>query len=216
MLERTCFRRPGAIAALATIALLAPPALAGAATPALAGGDDGSSACTAGACGPAPRGGGRAGADDLLGDVITGLAGALVDRHGRARVDCDDGRRRQRLERSWRRAAGRRGHAVIEGRCHEWVRGRWVVHAERVCVRPATTRRVWVPPVWTTRHDACGRPYRVRVRAGGWKTVTVPARYETRHVRTWREGRWRPCDEGCGQRHRGGHRRTGVHRGRLG
>ncbi|MEL7210159.1 MAG: hypothetical protein AAGK32_18340, partial [Actinomycetota bacterium] len=71
-----------------------------------------------------------------------------------------------------------------------WVEGRWTWTTERVCVSPARTERIWVPPVYSTRYDPCGRARRVIVRHGYWDHVHVPARWENRRVRRWVEGYW--------------------------
>jgi len=46
-------------------------------------------------------------------------------------------------------------------------------------------RKVWVDPIYRTVYPRCGRPYRVIVRAGYYKTVWVPGK----------------CGSGCGYGH---------------
>ena len=70
-----------------------------------------------------------------------------------------------------------------------WVPGHHEFVYRRVWV-PGTAARVWVEPVYETRRDSCGRTVRILLRAGGWRTVHEPGRYETRRVRVWQPGRW--------------------------
>lgn len=70
---------------------------------------------------------------------------------------------------------------------------REVVH-ERVWV-PGCSRRVWVPPVYETRYDGCGRPYVVEVACGHRETIHEPGYYELR----------RPHGHGHGHGHGRGH-----------
>jgi hypothetical protein len=167
MFQWTLNRRPSAIAALATLALAAT------ASPALAAGP---------VPGPAHR------HHDPVRGIVHAVAGALGV--------CDTGHRVGHAP--IRRVVTPAGaHAIIDGRCHTWVSSGWQVHHEQVCVEPARTRRVWVAPRYGSRYDNCGRVIRVVVEAGYWKSVTVPARYETRATRVWREGHWAVCADGC-------------------
>jgi len=70
-----------------------------------------------------------------------------------------------------------------------WVPGRWVVEERRVWV-PGRRERVWSPPLFETRFDACGRSFRFQVRPGGFRTVQQPGRWETRAERAWRPAHW--------------------------
>lgn len=107
------------------------------------------------------------------------------DRHDRDRYhhDRDDS---LRVRVSW-------GTPSVVTRTGRWVPGHYVTRTETVLVRPERCERVWVEPLYDTRYDDCGRPYRVLVRDGYWREVTVPARYETRHVEVWVPGRWEEC-----------------------
>lgn len=50
------------------------------------------------------------------------------------------------------------------------------------------TKQVWCPPVYRTRYDDCGRPVRVCVQTGYYKTVYVQASYQpTVHRRSYRD-----------------------------
>jgi len=184
-MTRRTHRRSGAIAALATLALFTVSA------PALAGG---------------PDHGARHGHDatSILRDVARALTCSLDGcdhdhrrdvRRGGHRVGHREVLRHRPVHRSGPRAGA---HAIIDGRCHTWVSGHWAVTHERICVSPARTERVWIQPVYGTRYDACGRAHRVVVRAGHWDTFTIPARYETRARRVYREGHWQACGARCG------------------
>lgn len=70
-----------------------------------------------------------------------------------------------------------------------WVPAHQTEVTRRVWV-PGRTRREWVPPLYQTRFDSCGRPYTVCVRAGHWRTVCEPGHYENRVERVWVPGRW--------------------------
>lgn len=71
-----------------------------------------------------------------------------------------------------------------------WVPGHYETRCESVWVA-GCSRQVWVAPEYEWRVDACGRPYRVCVRAGAWRTVTDPGHYESRDVQVWVPGGWR-------------------------
>ena len=64
--------------------------------------------------------------------------------------------------------------------------GRWENVCERVWVRGAF-EEVWVPPLYGTQYDACGRPRQVLVRAGYWTRVERPGHWEERTRRVWRD-----------------------------
>jgi hypothetical protein len=81
-------------------------------------------------------------------------------------------------------------HGGYEPRCApRWVPGAWVTEVQPVWV-PPSTERVWVPAVYETRYDSCGRPVQVLVKPGGYETVCRPGYYEDRRVRVWRPGYW--------------------------
>jgi hypothetical protein len=71
-----------------------------------------------------------------------------------------------------------------------WVEGCYEVRVERVWV-DGCERQEWVAPCYETRWDSCGRRVKVLVRAGYWRTVREPGRFENREVRVWRPGYWR-------------------------
>lgn len=62
--------------------------------------------------------------------------------------------------------------------------GHWETRVERVWV-PGPTRQVWVPPVYETRYDHCGRRYQVEVRCGYWDTIQEQGCWENRETRVW-------------------------------
>ena len=82
-------------------------------------------------------------------------------------------------------AYGRYAHGATRG----WVPGHYEVVERSVWVGGGT-RRTWVPAVYETRYDGCGRAYRVLLRDGYWRQVALPGRYERRPVRVWVPGRW--------------------------
>lgn len=71
-----------------------------------------------------------------------------------------------------------------------WIDGHWTSRVERVWVE-GCERRVWVEPCWEWRWDSCGRRVQVQVRAGYWRSVRDPGRFENREVRVWVPGCWR-------------------------
>ncbi len=71
-----------------------------------------------------------------------------------------------------------------------WVPGYWSSVREQVWI-PATTKKVWYPPVYATQFDACRQPYQVMTQAGYYKTVQVPGYYDIQPVRKWVAGTWR-------------------------
>lgn len=54
-------------------------------------------------------------------------------------------------------------------------------HSTRVWI-PGRVEWVRVPPRHGVVHDACGRPRRVLLEAGGWRQVQRPGRWEVRSV----------------------------------
>lgn len=84
------------------------------------------------------------------------------------------------------------------GRAHPqavvWLPGHHEQVTRQVWVR-GTTRREWVPARIETRWDWCGRPFKVCVRPGHWRTVGEPGHYETRTETIWVPGHWQsaPC-----------------------
>lgn len=70
-----------------------------------------------------------------------------------------------------------------------WIPGAWSSVPSKVWV-PAKTNRVWYDPIYSTRYDSCGRPYRVLSKAGYYKTVQVAGYYSTQSNRKWIAGHW--------------------------
>lgn len=91
-----------------------------------------------------------------------------------------------------------RGHLSIRigtsSHSHVCEYGHYATRTHTVLVSPERHERVWVEPVYATRYDSCGTPYRVLIREGHWKTLHIPAQYETRTERYWVAG---ACDHGC-------------------
>jgi hypothetical protein len=75
-----------------------------------------------------------------------------------------------------------------------WVPGCYQSRWERVWV-PGCVRREWTPAVYQWRVTTCGRRERVLIRAGCWRDVVEPGRFESRQVQVWVPGHWRsqPC-----------------------
>jgi hypothetical protein len=63
--------------------------------------------------------------------------------------------------------------------------GHWETVVERVWVA-GTCQQVWVPALYATRYDACGRPYQVCVRAGYWDARQHAGHWEDRTRQVWR------------------------------
>lgn len=70
-----------------------------------------------------------------------------------------------------------------------WIRGYWKTVDEKVWVA-GSKEKVWREPVYETRHDSCGRAYRVLVRPGFWEWVQTPGCWVTRPQRVWVAGHW--------------------------
>lgn len=62
--------------------------------------------------------------------------------------------------------------------------GRYEYRNERTWV-PGYDRQVWVEPVYDWHYDNCGNRHQVLVRAGYYRTVCVPGRWENRQVKVW-------------------------------
>lgn len=90
------------------------------------------------------------------------------------------------------RSYGNRPYRRIVGSCppaRQWIDGHYQTVTRQVWV-PGRTERVWVPPTYATRYDACGNPYQVQVQPGFWRTVQHPGCYENRTERVWVPGHW--------------------------
>ncbi len=85
----------------------------------------------------------------------------------------------------------RRSVTIVAPR-RAWVPSAWVTVHKQVWV-PGTVQKVWVPAVYETRYDACGKAYQVLVCAGHWEHVTSPGHYETHPVQVWQAGHWKDC-----------------------
>ncbi len=100
---------------------------------------------------------------------------------------------RWKTNRQVRRVEPRHDHRHEEI-CNEhcirtYVPGRYETVTVRVLV-PARHETIWEPDVYETRYDHCGRPYRVCVRKGYYRTVCTPAHYENRCERVLTPGHW--------------------------
>lgn len=89
---------------------------------------------------------------------------------------------------------GRGGVRVSPVRVHQplrrtWVPGRYETVQERVWA-PGASRKEWIEPVYETRYDSCGRPYRVLVSAGRWCVVQDPGHYEIHCRDVFVPGHW--------------------------
>jgi len=80
-------------------------------------------------------------------------------------------------------------HGASRGRL--WSPGHYELVREPVWI-PGCSERVWAEPVFEWRRDACGRLFRVELRAGYWKNISRPGHYEYRSRRVWRPGHWSP------------------------
>jgi hypothetical protein len=116
------------------------------------------------------------------GDLSLGVV--LGGRHGAVELSYGGGSKGHRYH-------GGRGPVVagcaLHGRCTPariFVPGHYASVEREVWV-PACREKVWVDPVYATRHDACGRPVRVLVCEGRWSVRVVPGHYETRCERVW-------------------------------
>lgn len=82
------------------------------------------------------------------------------------------------------------GACALHLRCSPgrfWVPGHYVTRQQKVWI-PASKKKVWIDPVYETRYDACGRPYQVRSRGGGWTVQVTPGHFETRCTKVWVPG----------------------------
>jgi hypothetical protein len=68
-----------------------------------------------------------------------------------------------------------------------WVPGHFEAQETRVWI-PERKEKVWVPAVYGTRFDACGRAYQVLIRPARWSVVCDPGHFETRRERVWIAG----------------------------
>jgi hypothetical protein len=84
------------------------------------------------------------------------------------------------------------GHGRYERDCEPrrtWVPAHFETREEQVWV-DGCERQVWAAPVYDWRYDNCGRPYRVQLEVGHWKTVCTPGHFECRKAQVWVCGRW--------------------------
>lgn len=68
-------------------------------------------------------------------------------------------------------------------------RGHYETRTQRVLVEAAHTDRRWVPAQFEVRVNCWGHRENVQVRPAHWEVFQVPARFETREVKVWVEGR---------------------------
>jgi len=105
------------------------------------------------------------------------------DRHDRSHVGVDFGVT----------IGGRDGHIRIGGRYdsghgyHHRPHGRYITRCEQVIVRPGCYENVWVPPVYHTWVDHCGRVHRRLVQCGRYERVWRAPVYRTVERRVWVE-----------------------------
>jgi hypothetical protein len=69
----------------------------------------------------------------------------------------------------------------------QWIAGRYETVEREVWI-PESREKVWVPALYETRFDPCGRAYQVLVRPGAWTVVCNPGHFETRRERIWVPG----------------------------
>jgi hypothetical protein len=62
--------------------------------------------------------------------------------------------------------------------------GRYEYRTQRTWI-PGSNRRVWVEPRYQWSYDSCGVRFRSLIRAGYYRTVCSPGRYENRQVKVW-------------------------------
>jgi len=126
--------------------------------------------------------------------ATTALAGPRDSRHSnhQARSGRYNSTQSHHATRS-RSAHGPRGHwqARIGFRSpmhrpqttRRWIPACYKTQTRRVIVCKGRYERRYVPAVYGTRYDACGRAFRVMIKPACYRNVWVPPRYETRQVR---------------------------------
>lgn len=82
---------------------------------------------------------------------------------------------------------GNRGYRYGYGRV--WIAGRYEVVHRKVWV-PGYSERIWIEPIYEETCDAYGNASSILVRAGHYKTIRHPGRYEVRREKVWRPGYW--------------------------
>lgn len=135
----------------------------------------------------------------VAGVLVAGATTAVPANAGEGRVGVEVGRGGIEVHADWGdrdhdRGRGRgRGHARHHhGRDCHWIEGHSEIRTERVWI-PAEIREEYVPPVYGTRYDSCGRPYRVMLRPGYVRRYEIPGHFETRQNRVWISGHWSCC-----------------------
>ena len=81
------------------------------------------------------------------------------------------------------------GYGRSYGRSRTWVAGCYVDRRQKVWI-DGYRDRVWDEPIYETRYDDCGNRVQVLIRAGCWRWVDVPGRWEWRTNRVWQPGHW--------------------------
>ncbi|MBK7643907.1 MAG: hypothetical protein IPJ19_12815 [Planctomycetes bacterium] len=86
------------------------------------------------------------------------------------------------------------GHEHGHGHEHArtWVPAHYETQLQKVWV-DGVEQKVWVAPVYDWRYDPCGRPYKVQLEVGHWKTICQPGHFESRRVQVWVCGHWQDC-----------------------
>ena len=105
------------------------------------------------------------------------------DRHYNPRVDRHDNRSNLGVRIEF-------GDRPTVQTVQRWVPGYWTTVTEQVLIEPARNEARWVESITETRYPSNGPPYTVVIRPGGWQTVCIPARYETRATQVWVPGHY--------------------------
>jgi len=70
-----------------------------------------------------------------------------------------------------------------------WIPAHYETREQKIWVE-GVEQQVWVAPVYDWRYDPCGRPYRVQLEVGHWKTICTPGHFECQNVQVWVCGRY--------------------------
>ena len=81
------------------------------------------------------------------------------------------------------------GYARAHAPRRIYVPGRYECVTKKVWVAGATHRE-WCPPVYETRCDLFGNPYRALVQAGYYRTVQEPGFWDHQSERVWVSAHW--------------------------
>lgn len=102
-------------------------------------------------------------------------------RYDRGRHDRDDSRFGVRIK---------LGDRPVLRTVQTWVAGYYTKVTTQVLIEPARTESRYIEPVTETRYPSNGPPYTVVLQPGGYQTVDIPARYETRTEQVWVPGHY--------------------------